>query len=339
MSEQIKILITLPFADSQIAKLEELSPRFKIEVIPANKVEDIPEDVWKSVEVLYTNRVLPDPEKTPDLRWIQFHWAGVEQILDASILRKENLVATTLSGAAATQMAEYIVMMILALGHRLPDLMAAQRKTEWPRDRWERFLPLELRGSTVGVVGYGSIGRQVAHLLQPFGAFIVANKLHAMHPEDKGYVPAGMGDPDGDLVFRLYPAQALRSMLKECDFVVITVPKTEMTKNMFGADEFEAMKPTAFLIDVSRGGIIETKALINALKEQKIAGAALDVFDEEPLPSDSPLWKLPNLMITPHISGNTPYYNERAVELFTENLLRYLADLPLFNRIDLEQGY
>jgi phosphoglycerate dehydrogenase-like enzyme len=128
-------------------------------------------------------------------------------------------------------------------------------------------------------------------------------------------------------------------MLKECDFVVITVPKTETTKNMFGADEFEAMKPTAFLIDVSRGGIIETKALINALKEQKIAGAALDVFDEEPLPSDSPLWKLPNLMITPHISGNTPYYNERAVELFTENLLRYLADLPLFNRIDLEQGY
>jgi phosphoglycerate dehydrogenase-like enzyme len=229
--------------------------------------------------------------------------------------------------------------MVLALGHRLPDLMAAQRKAEWPRDRWERFLPLELRGSTVGVVGYGSIGRQVAHLLQPFGAFIVANKLHAMHPEDKGYVPAGMGDPDGDLVFRLYPAQALRSMLKECDFVVITVPKTETTKNMFGADEFEAMKPTAFLIDVSRGGIIETKALINALKEQKIAGAALDVFDEEPLPSDSPLWKLPNLMITPHISGNTPYYNERAVELFTENLLRYLADLPLFNRIDLEQGY
>lgn len=339
MSNPIEILITLPIAESQAKRLEELSPRFKIKVIPANKVEDIPDEAWKSAEVIYTNRVLPDPEKTPNLRWVQFHWAGVDQIIDAPILRKADLVATTLSGAAASQIAEYIVMMILALGHRMPDLMNSQRKAEWPRDRWERFLPFEVRGSTVGIIGYGSIGRQVARLLQPFGAFVVANKLHAMHPEDKGYISAGMGDPEGDLVFRLYPAEALRSMLKECDFVVVTVPKTPRTINMVGPDELEAMKSTAYLIDVSRGGIVDPKALTAALKDQKIAGAALDVFYEEPLPADNALWKLPNVIITPHISGNTPFYNERAIELFTENLLRYLADLPLYNRIDLEQGY
>jgi phosphoglycerate dehydrogenase-like enzyme len=230
-------------------------------------------------------------------------------------------------------------MMFLALGHRLPDMMSSQRKSEWPKDRWERFSPLELRGSTVGIIGYGSIGRQGARLVNVFGATVLATKKDVMHPEDRNYTPEGMGDPAGDLVHRIYPYQALRSMLKECDFVAVTVPKTADTLGLIKAEELAAMKATAFLVDISRGGIVDHNALANALRDRRIAGAALDVFPEEPLPADSPMWKLPNVIITPHISGTTPHYDERAVALFAENLQRYLANLPLLNRFDPKEQY
>ncbi len=338
-SNPIEVLITTQLTDELIQRLSGVSPRLKINIYPAQKTEDVPANVWSRVEVLYTNRVIPTPEQAPNLRWIQFHWAGVDHALDAPILHKPGLLATTLSGAAATQMAEYVLMMLLALGHRLPEMISYQKRGEWAQDRWERFIPIELRDSMVGIVGYGSIGRQVARLLQPFGAKVIATKRDAKNPRDSGYTPEGMGDPEGDYLLRLYPPEALRSMLKECDFVVVTVPKTPATENLIGVEEISAMKPSAFLVDVSRGGIVDHTALLSALKERKIAGAALDVYPQEPLPPDSPLWKLPNVLLTPHISGNTSSYKERAMGLFAENLRRYLLDLPLFNLIDLEQGY
>ena len=132
MSEPIEVLITMPFPQHLTDRLAEVSPRLKITVQKANKVEDIPTDLWSRVQILYTNRVVPPPELVPRLRWIQFHSAGVEHIINDPILRKPNLVATTLSGAAASQMAEYILMMLLALGHRLPDLFAHQKRIDWP---------------------------------------------------------------------------------------------------------------------------------------------------------------------------------------------------------------
>lgn len=337
--DDIEVLITLPFNEKLVGRLREISPRLHIIVQKANKAEEIPPEIWSRVEVLYTQRVLPPAEMAPRLRWVQFHWAGVDHLIHEPILKKPDLIATTLSGAAASQVAEYVLMMLLALGHRLPDMIASQKRAEWPKDRWERFSPRELRHSTVGIIGYGSIGRQVARLLVNFGATVLATKRDAMHPEDYDYIPEGMGDPNGDFVHRLYPAEALRSMLKECDFIVVTVPKTPATTNLIGAEELAVVKPSAYLVDVSRGGIVDHNALISALKDHRLAGAALDVFPEEPLPSDSPLWKLPNVIITPHISGNTPYYDERAVEMFAANLQRYLAGLPLYNRIDPERGY
>ena len=339
MNEPIEVLITMPFPDNLVIRLNEVSPRLKITVQKAGKPEDIAPDVWTHTEVLYTARVLPTAEMAPNLRWIQFHWAGVDHAIDDPILRKPDLVATTLSGAAATQVAEHILMMLLALGHHIPELAAFQKKAEWPRDRWERLDPLEIRGSTVGLVGYGSIGRQTARLLVNFGATVLAAKRDAMHPQDYDYSPEGIGDPGGDYVHRIYPIEALHSMLKACDFAVVCVPKSPATLNLIRSEELAAMKPGAYLVDVSRGGIVDHTALITALKERKIAGAALDVFPEEPLPSDSPLWKLPNVLITPHISGITSHYDERAVEMFSANLHRYLAGQPLFNRIDPERGY
>jgi phosphoglycerate dehydrogenase-like enzyme len=339
MPETIEVLITLPFPEDLLAQLRGVSPRLNITVQKARTPQDVPGNVWKRTEVLYTNRVLPSPDQVPKLRWIQFHWAGVDHAIDDPLLRKPELVATSLSGAAAPQMAEYVLLMLLALGHHLPDMIDHQIRSEWPKDRWERFSPQELSESTVGIVGYGSIGRQIARLLQGFGATILATKRDVMHPEDKGYAPKGLGDPAGEFVRRLYPPQALVSMIKECDFVVISVPLTTETENLIGEKEIAALKPSAFLVDVSRGVILNQEALITALRERRIGGAALDVFPEEPLPPESPLWNFPNVIISPHISGNTPFYDERAVELFSENLHRYLAGMPLYNLINPERGY
>lgn len=339
MDSLIEVLITLPFPEELLERVSAVSPRLRVTALKAEKAQDISVETWQKTEVLYTANILPEPEWAPRLRWIQFHWAGIDSLIDHPILKKADLVATSLSGAAVTQMAEYILMMLLALGHRLPALIENQRAARWPKDRWKLFSPRELRGSTVGIVGYGSIGREVARLLNAFGATILATKREVMHPQDEDYVPEGQGDPTGDLVRRLYPPQALRSMIKECDFLVVTVPLTKGTHGLIGEEELKAMRPTAFLVDVSRGGVVDQVALITALRDGKIAGAALDVFEEEPLPAESPLWKLPNVFVTPHISGVTPEYDTRAVDLFVENTKRYLEGKPVFNQIDLSRGY
>ena len=339
MDDPIKVLITLAFTEEQMKQISEVSSHLAVEKIVVRKAEEISDEVWKRVEVLYTNRVLPKPELAPNLRWIQFHWAGLDHALEEPILHREEMNITSMSGASAPQMAEHAVMMMLALGHHMPDVFAHQKRAEWPSGRWELFTPHELRGSTVGIVGYGSIGRQIARLLQVFGATVLATKRDVLHPEDTSYTLEGLGDPSGDLVNRLYPPQALCSMLKECDYVVVTLPRTTATRGMLGAQELAAFKPNAFLVDISRGEIVDHNVLIPLLREHKIAGAALDVYPVEPLPADSPLWKLPNVILTPHIAGFSPHYDERAVDLFIQNLQRYLDELPLYNRLDLKLEY
>ena len=339
MADIVDVLITLPFTGEQISRLQQVSPRLNIQVARACKPDEITLEQWKKVEVLYTSRAIPNVEWVPNLRWIQFHWAGIDHAVDFPVIHNPELIATTLSGAVITQVAEYVLMMFLSWGHHLPNMLNHQRRGEWPKDRWDRFSPVELRDSTVGIVGYGSIGRQVARLLHSFGAKVLATKRDVMHPNDYGYIPEGYGDPLGDYVHRLYPPAALKAMLKECDFVVVTIPLSPTTKNLIGAGELAALKPSAFIVDVSRGGVIDQEALVACLRERKIAGAALDVFPEEPLPDDSPLWKLNNVILTPHISGNSPWYDDRAITLFSENLRRYLTGQPLFNRFDPQLGY
>jgi phosphoglycerate dehydrogenase-like enzyme len=339
MAKNIEVLVTIPFNESQQLIIKEAAHGIKVRMISARKVEDIASDLWSRVEILYTDRVLPLPEQVPLLRWVQFHYAGIDFALEHPLVNNPKIQVTNLSGSASSQAAEYILMTLLSLGHRLPDLQQAQVKHEWPKERWERFSPLELRGSTICLVGYGSIGRQVARLLQPFGPRVLAIKRDAMHPEDAGYTPAGLGDPGGDLFTRLYPVQAIKSVFKESDFIVVCAPLTSQTMRLIGEEELAACKPSAFLINISRGEIVDQKALIQALQEKKLAGAALDVFPVEPLPEDNPLWQLPNVILTPHIAGNSRFYNDRAVQLFAENLKRYTTGQPLLNVVHPDLGY
>jgi phosphoglycerate dehydrogenase-like enzyme len=335
----IEVLTTIPFPEPILQRLKSLSPRIKISVFPAQQVNDVPLEMWNKAEVLYTDVLLPNIEQVPNLRWIQFHYAGIDYVLNTPLAAKPDLMLTSMSGASAIQEGEYILMMMLGLGHRLPELANNQAKQDWPIDRWEKFTPSELTNSTVGLIGYGSISREVARLLQPFGVKVLAVKKDVMHPLDAGYTLEGHGDPDGNYFHRLYPIEALKSMLKDCDYVILTLPLTPDTRGLFNDSVIRAMKPGAFLVQVSRGGIVDENALAQALIEKRLGGAALDVFTQEPLPATSPLWKVPNLILTPHVSGFSPRYKERAGEMFIGNLKKYLHGEPLMNKFEPERHY
>ncbi len=217
--------------------------------------------------------------------------------------------------------------------------MDDKRLKRWAEDRFSRFQPTELRGSTVGIIGYGSVGREVARVCRSLGAQVLASKRDLMTLEDEGYLIEGLGDPRADLVERLYPPQAIGSMVALCDFVVVSAPLTAETRGLVGESVLEKMKSSAFLIDVSRGGLVDHGALVGALQEGRIAGAALDVFPVEPVPESSPLWGMPNVILSPHVAGASAHYFERATELFVANLNRYLAGRPLLNRYWPDRGY
>jgi len=334
----LDVLIHYPMSEEQVETLRALSDRLRFTLYSVEDFTRIPLEAKSQAEVLLTSETLSIPEEMPHLCWIQFARAGIGFIQGSPLLERKGFVATSLSGAIAPKVAEYALMAMLALGHRLPDIMGFQGKKLWPPDRWNRFRPLELRSNTVGLVGYGSIAREIARLLLPFEVDILATKRDLMALEDDGYTPAGTGDPEGVLFKRLYPVEALKSMLKLCDFVVVCLPLTENTQGVIGAPELAAMKDGACLVALGRGGQVDEGALVKALRAGKLAGAVLDVFAQEPLPPESPLWEAPNLVITPHIAGNTFRYAQLVLDLFSENLTRYLKGEPLFNVFDPHKG-
>lgn len=340
MTDKKNILIAVNFTPAQMQELQAMAPDFRVRAHTLTEGQPAPEDYWNDVEVLYTEHGLPDPQAAPDLKWIQFHYAGIDRFINEPILKKPGLLATTLSGANAPQVAEHALTLLLALGHQLPELQVDQARSQWSPDRYERYIPKELAGSTVGIVGYGHVGQRLARLLQPFEVKILASKrdLLDLASQPEGYQDEA-GDPQGALVHRLYPGKAVRSMLKSCDFIVVTVPLTAETQHLLGTRLFNALKPGAILVDVSRGGVVDHKALIAALEKSQLGGAGLDVFPEEPLPADSALWEMSNVIITPHIAGVSQHYQERAFDLFKANLSRYLEGKPLFNTVDLKRGY
>jgi phosphoglycerate dehydrogenase-like enzyme len=336
--DEVNVLITLPYPEPMLARLQAVSPKIAFHVHPARTPEELPEELLPQIEILYTIDTLPSPESIPNLSWIQFHFAGIDHIRNNPLLRSKVRV-TTMSGAAMPQMAEFALMSILALGRRLPLMMIDKASKLWAEDRLKRFRPQDLRGSTVGIVGYGSVGREIARLCRAFGAKVLATKRDLKNLEDTGFAPEGLGDPNADLVDRMYPPQALRTMVPECDFLVITVPLTRDTRGLVGEEVLASLKADAFLIDISRGGVVDHGALITALNDGRLAGAALDVYPLEPLPEKSPLWEIPNVIISPHVAGASSHYYEQATELFAANLQRYIEGQTLLNLYDPKLGY
>ncbi len=337
--KKIEVLITVPTPENLLEELRQVSPQINITLQPANSPSEIPLEIWQRVDVLYTLNVYPEPEWVPNLRWIQLYVSGADYAMKFPVVQQPNILVTTLSGSNSIMVAEFTMMLLLMMGHNLPGHIYRQQNKTWIADQWNQPNLRQLRESTVGLVGYGSIGRQIAHFLTIFDVNILAAKKDLKHLRDTGYYLKNSGDPEGDLFNRMYPIKALKSMLRICDFVVVTLPITSATKGMIGEDELAAMKKDAYLIVVGRGGVVNEQALLKALVNKSIAGAALDVFSEEPLPKENPLWDAPNLLITPHIAGIGPNYARDGMALFCENMKRNIDGTPLYNRVDLKREY
>ncbi len=259
-------------------------------------------------------------QRAPNLRWVQLTHAGAERV-DPRLI-EEGVVFTTAGGLAATPIAEFVMGFVLMFSKGWPRLFRHQQE-----GRFSRFMPREVLGRTVGIVGMGYIGAEVARLAKAFGCRVLGMRrsFTSRGPD----IVADEGVPPSDLHY----------LLAESDFVVISAPLTDETRGMIGSAQLARMKPTAYLINIARGPLVVEGDLIAALKAGTIAGAGLDVFAREPLPPDSELWGLENVILSPHISGGTEIYNRRATDIFVANLKRYLAGEPLANIVDPTRGY
>lgn len=260
-------------------------------------------------------------DAAPNLRWIQLTSAGADRLLNSGFI-EDGIIVTTVSGLHATPIGEFVLSAMLMFAKGAPIAMRAQARHEWTR-----FAPRELAGKTVGVVGFGHIGEEVGRLAKAFGCRVIATRRSA---KERG------AHANADLIL---PAADLHELLRESDYIALTMPLTPETRGMIGEAELRAMKPAAVLVNIARGPVTVEADLVRALQEGWIAGAALDVFDTEPLPPEHPFWGMENVILTPHISGGTEIYNQRAVRIFADNLRRYLHGGPLRNVVDLARGY
>ena len=263
----------------------------------------------------------------PKLKWIHAVSAGVTQFMYPE-LRARGVVLTNATTVHCVPIAQHILGMLVALARRFPDSLRHQQQALWAQNElWTAPVkPRELRGQVILFIGFGAIGRETARLAPP--ARHAHLGCHAFRQQRLRIWPSGS-----------FPSSKLHEALPEADFVVVAAPDTPQTRNMLGAREFALMKPSAYLINVARGTLIDEPALIDALQRNRIAGAALDVTAKEPLPPESPLWKLTNAFITPHVSGATESTWQREEELIAENLKRWFAGKKLLNLVDLARGY
>ncbi len=335
--ETVKVLSVLRLSDEQLQRLRDVSPVLEVSQVTCRTPEEML-PYLEEPEVLYTYHADFLPEQAPNMRWVQLSSAGVNHLLGKPIMQSD-IIVTTSSGIHAVPIAEYVFGSMLAFARKFPLALSYQWKGEWPKDRWKHLLGSELRGSTIGIVGYGSIGREVGRLAKAFGMTVLASKRSPKRTQDTGYTLPKAGDPKMQHVDGVFGPGDIEEMVSQCDYVVVALPLTPETEGIISEGVLRAMKPTAYFVNISRGEVVDEPALIRALKEGWIAGAGLDVFTQEPLPDDSPFYELQNVILTPHISAATAVYNDRITDLFAENLRRYLAHEPLLNQVDKQRGY
>ncbi len=258
----------------------------------------------------------------PKLRWIHTFSAGVDRHVP-EMAQYERVLLTNNSGAYDVPIAEHVIAMIFAAAKRVPEHLGAQSRHEWRRD-----MPhAEVRDATLVILGMGSIGGELARLAGGVGMRVIGVRRDANR---------GDGGPG---VARVVSSDRLIEVAREADYLAVTAALTPQTRGMVSAEVLGALKPGAWVINIARGPIIDEAAIAAALKEKRIGGAALDVFDTEPLPAESPLWSLDNAILTPHVSNSSPRIRERSLALVTENVRRFKAGEPLLNVVDRAAGY
>jgi phosphoglycerate dehydrogenase-like enzyme len=307
---------------------DRLSQEFpQLEITQRTSYDGIEEDL-RAAEIIFTTSLRPAQfAAARELRWIHAPSAAVHQLLFAELVNSDVLL-TNSREVHGPVVAEHVMALIFALAKKIKQAAMLQQKHMWGQETmWnDGPHPREIAGATLGLIGVGSIGCRVAEMASALGMRVIAVREHV----EKGR-PAGV-----DAVF---PPSALDEMLRQADYVVLAAPLISATRGLIDAGRLAVMKPDAYLINVGRGEQVDEAALVVALRARRIAGAALDVFQHEPLPADSPLWNVENLLITPHMGSTTDKLWLRHYDLFSDNLHRYVAREPLRFLVDKQKGY
>jgi phosphoglycerate dehydrogenase-like enzyme len=320
-----------------LERIQAAAPGSRIVNLSVEGLADGPVD---DVEVLLRGWLVAEAfdrllARAPHLTWVHSATSGVERALTPAALARDVLV-TNARGVFSRPIAEHVLLMILAVSRHLPQLLELQHERTW-----QPLEGRELRELTIGIVGYGSLGRAVASLASAFGARVIAMRRR---PEaGSAAEAAGDGEEDGfpfePRLDRVVGPDGLHDLLAESDIVVLAAPLTPATDGMINEAALAAMKRDAWLVNVARGRLIDDTALIRALRDNRIGGAALDAFRDEPLPPASPYWELSNVIVTPHTAWSSARVLDRSIDLFCDNLRRFSRGEPLRNVVDPSAGY
>lgn len=329
-------LCTLPLPDEWFAALQARVSDVAIHRLAPGEEPD--PALLARLDLLHTSGVFPPAASMPVLRCVQLDTSGVDHVRATDLWTTEVPIAT-LGGIAPVPMAEYALMATLELAHRMPRIEQHRADRSWPSDadRLATLTPRALPGATMGIVGYGRIGREISRLARAFGMTVVGVRRTAGGSAgdrfDTGRTTAAE-DPTEIVAF-----DRLDDVLRRSDVLVVVVPLTELTRGMIGEAQLDLLPAGALVVNIARGGIVDETALLERLRSGAIAGVALDVFDDEPLPPESPWWREPGALITPHVAGLAPQYHAQTLDLVVENLTRLADGRPIVNEVDRVSGY
>ncbi|PWY89213.1 hypothetical protein BO70DRAFT_285863 [Aspergillus heteromorphus CBS 117.55] len=306
---------------------------------------EISAEAWKEVTVLFTWRLFPSRELAPNLQYVQLLSAGCNHVIGLPLFEDTDIAFCTANGVHPPQMTEWIFMTFLAFQHHLPEHLDNQKLGKWvdpPSDEDAE----DAVGLRVGIMGYGNIGRQCARVAKAFGmdvyAYTMRERATTESRKADSFSEPGLGDEDGQFPSKWFWGQhQLNEFLgSDLDLLIITLPLTKETRGIIARDQFKLLgKKKTYVSNVARGAVINTDDLMAALDEGLIRGAALDVTDPEPLPEGHKLWGYKNVIVTPHCSGNSTHYNERALKILATNLERRALGREYINRVNKSLGY
>jgi len=319
-SGELTILVLAPADDTSLRRLDALPPG--VRTVIGRQPEDFG-DALGVAEVIFhcsggRKRLEPLLAKAPRVRWVHSRSAGVENILFPALVEGA-VVVTNARGAYSRSLAEWAMAGVLFFAKDLRRLLRSQAE-----GRWDVFEPEEIAGRTLGIVGYGDIGRAVARYARALGMRVLALRRRP-EPDEVAHEVLG---PDG-----------LNELMRRSDYVILAAPLTPDTRGLVGREAIAAMKPSGVLVNVGRGPVVDEAALVEALTARRIRGAALDVYEQEPLPAGHPLYSLDNVLLSPHSADNVPGWRESAVDVFVEHVKLFRDGQPLRNVVDKAHGY
>jgi phosphoglycerate dehydrogenase-like enzyme len=326
-----RIVVHVPVLALALARMRSL-PGVSIVEVPHQEGEwEVPASLVPGPDILLCKRMPRNLDALTDLKLIQLATVGYEHLEQHRFAERPIRVCNA-RGIFDTAIAEWNLAMMIALARDLRGMLRNQDHAVW--DRSPRF-GCEVRGKIVGLWGYGGIGRETARLGKALGMAVHVLTRSGVSPRSNTFVVPGTGDPEGTLPDHVFVAGQERDFLKGLDFLILALPHTRVSEGMVGAEQLQTLPRHAFVLNPSRGPIIQEQALLEALRKRWIAGAALDTHFAYPLPADHPLWRFPNVILTPHVSGvdHSPAFPARMGQLFAGNVERFLSDRPLLNEL------